>query len=208
MREEINTLWSLIFPMKTFQQFIGESDDRLRDKEGLGHGTGLTHKGGEKIGAERKKTAPEKRRVKAIGGGKTAPAKEYKARKDIGTQRPKSEREQQPTQERGSAALSPKEAQRKAYRERKARESGAKTQTASELLTKKDKSKVDPKYKPAKASGYTRQERDKIRRAGEKELGGEFKKQELSKYEKETGQKATGKAKTIAIARAKKRMST
>ena len=208
MREEINTLWSLIFPMKTFQQFIGESDDRLRDKEGLGHGTGLTHKGGEKIGAERKKTAPEKRRVKAIGGGKTAPAKEYKARKDIGTQRPKSEREQQPTQERGSAALSPKEAQRKAYRERKARESGAKTQTASELLTKKDKSKVDPKYKPAKASGYTRQERDKIRRAGEKELGGEFKKQELSKYEKEKGQKATGKAKTIAIARAKKRMSS
>ena len=194
--------------MKTFQQFIGESDDRLRDKEGLGHGTGLTHKGGEKIGAERKKTEPEKRRVKAIGGGKTAPAKEYKARKDIGTQRPKSEREQQPTQERGSAALSPKEAQRKAYRERKARESGAKTQTASELLTKKDKSKVDPKYKPAKASGYTRQERDKIRRAGEKELGGEFKKQELSKYEKETGQKATGKAKTIAIARAKKRMSS
>ena len=194
--------------MKTFQQFIGESDDRLRDKEGLGHGTGLTHKGGEKIGAERKKTAPEKRRVKAIGGGKTVPAKEYKARKDIGTQRPKSEREQQPTQERGSAALSPKEAQRKAYRERKARESGAKTQTASELLTKKDKSKVDPKYKPAKASGYTRQERDKIRRAGEKELGGEFKKQELSKYEKETGQKATGKAKTIAIARAKKRMSS
>ena len=194
--------------MKTFQQFIGESDDRLRDKEGLGHGTGLTHKGGENIGAERKKTAPEKRRVKAIGGGKTAPAKEYKARKDIGTQRPKSEREQQPTQERGSAALSPKEAQRKAYRERKARERGEKTKTASELLTKKDKQKVDPKYKPAKASGYTRQERDKIRRAGEKELGGEFKKQELSKYEKETGQKATGKAKTIAIARAKKRMSS
>ena len=194
--------------MKTFQQFIGESDDRLRDKEGLGHGTGLTHKGGEKIGAERKKTAPEKRRVKAIGGGKTAPAKEYKARKDIGTQRPKSEREQQPTQERGSAALSPKEAQRKAYRERKARESGAKTQTASQLLTKKTKVKVDPKYKPQKATGYTRQERDKIRRAGEKELGGEFKKQELSKYEKETGQKATGKAKTIAIARAKKRMSS
>ena len=170
MREEINTLWSLIFPMKTFQQFIGESDDRLRDKEGLGHGTGLTHKGGEKIGAERKKTAPEKRRVKAIGGGKTAPAKEYKARKDIGTQRPKSEREQQPTQERGSAALSPKEAQRKAYRERKARESGAKTQTASELLTKKDKSKVDPKYKPAKASGYTRAERQSITRKGEKKL--------------------------------------
>ncbi len=208
MWEEINTLWSLIFPMKTFQQFIGESDDRMRDKEGLGHGTGLTHRAGEKIGAERKKTAPEKKRVKAVGGGKTAPAKDYKPRKDIGTQRPKSTKEQQPTQERGSAALSAKEAQRKAYLERKSRERGEKTKTASQLLAKKDKPKVDPKYKPAKASGYTRQERDKIRRAGEKELGKEFKKQEISKYEKETGQKATGKAKTIAISRAKKRMSS
>ena len=208
MREEINTLWSLIFPMKTFQQFIGESDDRMRDKEGLGHGTGLTHRAGEKIGAERRKTAPEKKRVKAVGGGKTAPAKDYKPRKDIGTQRPTSTKEQQPEKERGSAALSAKEAQRKAYLERKARERGEKTKTASELLTKKDKQKVDPKYKPAKASGYTRQERDKIRRAGEKELGKEFKKQEISKYEKETGQKATGKAKTIAISRAKKRMSS
>ena len=194
--------------MKTFQQFIDESDDRLRDKEGLGHGTGLTHKGGEKIGAERKKTDPEKRRTKAVGGGKTEPAKDYKPRKDIGTQRPKSTREQQPTKERGSAALSAKEAQRKAYLERKARERGEKTKTASELLTKKDKQKVDPKYKPAKASGYTRQERDKIRKAGEKELGKEFKKQEMDKYEKETGQKATGKAKTIAIGRAKKRLTT
>ena len=192
--------------MKTFQQFIAEADPY--DREGLGHGTGLTHRAGEKIGAERKKTEPEKKRVKAIGGGKTAPAKDYKPRKDIGTQRSKSEREQQPEKERGSAALSPKEAQRKAYRERKARESGAKTQTASQLLTKKTTKAVDPKYKPAQASGKTRQERDKIRRAGEKELGKEFKKQEISKYEKETGQKATGKAKTIAIARAKKRMST
>ena len=179
--------------MKTFQQFIGESDDRLRDKEGLGHGTGLTHKGGEKIGAERKKTAPEKRRVKAIGGGKTAPAKDYKDRKDIGTnkqrskveqqpqkergrvkavgggktapakeyrarkdivkQRPTSTRVQQPEKERGSAALSAKEAQKKAYRERKAREAGGKTQTASQLLTKKTTKAVDPKYKAAKASG-------------------------------------------------------
>ena len=193
MWEEINTLWSLIFPMKTFQQFIGESDDRLRDKEGLGHGTGLTHKGGEKIGAERKKTEPEKRRVKAIGGGKTAPAKEYKARKDIGTQRPKSEREQQPTQERGSAALSPKEAQRKAYRERKARESGAKTQTASELLTKKDKQKVDPKYKPAKASGYTRPERKALYRKGERALRDLRLKNLGKKSEKELKHRVTSK---------------
>ncbi len=152
--------------MKTFQQFITEAE--LKDKEGLGHGTGLTHRGGEKIGRERKKTEPEKRRTKAIGGGKTAPAKDYKPRKDIGTQKPRSTREQQPTRERGSAALSAKEAQKKAYRERKARERGAKTKTASELLSKKDKPKVDPKYKPQKASGYTRTERQKMQRMGDR----------------------------------------
>ena len=156
--------------MKTFQQFIGESDDRLRDREGLGHGTGLTHRAGDKIGAERKKTEPEKKRVKAVGGGKTAPAKDYKPRKDIGTQRPKSTREQQPEKERGSAALSAKEAQRKAYKERKAREAGAKTQTASQLLTKKTTKAVSPKYKGHKKTGYSRSERQKIIRSGEREL--------------------------------------
>ena len=150
--------------MKSFQQFITEAD--LKDKEGLGHGTGLSHRGGEKIGADRKKTAPEKKRVKAIGGGKTAPAKDYKPRKDIGTQKPRSQREQQPEKARGSAALSPKEAQKKAYKERKAREKGAKTKTASELLSKKKKTTVSPKYKPQKASGYTAHERKKIMRAG------------------------------------------
>ena len=192
--------------MKTFQQFIAEADPY--DREGLGHGTGLTHRAGDKIGAERKKTAPEKRRTKAVGGGKTAPAKDYKPRKDIGTQRPKSTREQQPQKERGSAALSAKEAQRKAYRERKARESGAKTQTASQLLTKKTTKAVDPKYKAAKASGKTRQERDKVRRAGQKELTKIFKQQETDKYEKETGQQATGQALTKAHARAHQRMGT
>ena len=63
--------------MKTFAQFIAEADE-LKDKEGIGHGTGMTHRGGDKIGRDRKKTAPEKKRSKAIGGGKTAPAKDYK----------------------------------------------------------------------------------------------------------------------------------
>ena len=62
-----------------------------------------------KIGRERKKTAPERRRTKAIGGGKTAPAKSYKPRKDIGKQRKSETRVQQPEKERGSAALSAKE---------------------------------------------------------------------------------------------------
>ena len=154
--------------MKSFQQFITEAE--LKDKEGLGHGTGMTHRGGEKIGSDRKKTEPEKKRTKAVGGGKTAPAKSYKPRKDIGTQKPRSKREQQPEKERGSAALSAKEAQKKAYRERKARERGEKTKTASELLSKKTKPKTDPKYKARKASGYTAAERKSITRKGERVL--------------------------------------
>ena len=149
--------------MKTFQQFITE----VYDKEL----TTATRKPGEggRVRASRKKTEPEKRRTKAVGGGKTAPAKDYKPRKDIGTQRPRSEREQQPTRERGSAALSAKEAQKKAYRERKAREKGAKTKTATELLTKKT-TKVDPKYKPQKTSGLTTPERKALYKKGEKRL--------------------------------------
>ena len=123
---------------------------------------------GGRIGAERKKTAPERRRVKAVGGGKTVPAKEYKPRKDIGQQRAASTRVQQPEKERGSAALSAKEAQRKAYLERKRREAGEKTKSASELLSKKKKATVSPDYKPQKASGYSRDERRKIKRAGQR----------------------------------------
>ena len=194
-------------PMKTFSQFLTE----VYDKDVMGSSQIRQTGEGGRIRPKRKQTEPEKKRVKAVGGGKTEPAKSYKDRKDIGKPNPKrapSGREQQPTQERGSAALSPKEAQRKAYRERKAGESGAKTKTASELLTKKDKPKTDPKYKPAQASGKTRQERDKIRRAGQKELTKIFKQQEVDKYEKATGQEAKGKALTKAHARAHQRMGT
>ena len=125
---------------------------------------------GGRIGAERKKTEPEKRRTKAVGGGKTAPAKDYKPRKDIGSQKPTSTREQQPTRERGSAALSAKEAQKTAYLERKAKERGAKTKTAKELLSKKTTKAVDPKYKSQKASGLTHAEREQTRRKGERAL--------------------------------------
>ena len=150
--------------MKTFQQFITE----IYDKD-LTQVTRAQGEGG-RVRASRKKTEPEKKRTKAVGGGKTVPAKDYKPRKDIGTQRQRSEREQQPTRERGSAALSAKEAQRKAYRERKAKESGAKTKSADELLSKKTKPKTNPKYKPRKASGYTAAERKSITRKGERVL--------------------------------------
>ena len=166
---------------------------------------------GGRIQRKRKQTDTEKRRTKAVGGGKTAPAKTYKDRKDIGKtnkQRSKSGREQQPTQERGTAKLSAKEAQRKAYLERKAKERGEKTKTADQLLAKKAKKKVDPDYKPAKASGLTRAERDKKRREGEKYLKGVFKDQETAKYKKITGQDPDKKAKTKILSRVHKRMST
>ena len=123
---------------------------------------------GGRIGAERKKTEPEKRRTKVVAG-KRVPT-DYKDRKDVGTQKPRSTREQQPTRERGSAALSSKEAQKKAYLERKAREKGAKTKTAKELLTKKTTKAVDPKYTPPKASGLSKAEQQSLKRKGEKKL--------------------------------------
>ena len=172
--------------MKSFQQFITEADE-LKDKEGTGHGTGTTHRGGDKIGRDRKKTAPEKKRSKAIGGGKTAPAKDYKKRSDVGKQRPKgrsTERQQQPTRERGSARLSLRDQQKKARAERNKANAGGKgrgnlEKAADKLLSKKPEGHVeagrkrklvkkDPNYKPPKASGYTAHERRKIRRAGER----------------------------------------
>ncbi len=177
--------------MKTFSQFILEA----YDKDVMGRSQIRRQGEGGRVGPERKKTGPEKRRTKVVGGGKTVPAKDYKPRKDIGTQRPRSTREQQPTKERGSAALSAKEAQKKAYRERKAREksgAGARTdltgkssstskekeKVASNLLTQKGKPKTDSKYKatgkggyggPSKKS-YSHQERHALRRKGEKVL--------------------------------------
>ncbi len=162
--------------MKTFAQFVIEAKE-VHDPEGRGSGVGLSHRGGSKIGADRKLTAPERKRTKAIGGGKTAPAKEYKQRKDAGQQRPagrSSEREQQPTRERGSAKLSPREQQRKAALERRAAKSGESNKkdlekAATKLLTKKT-TKTDPDYKPRKASGLTTKERKALYKKGERIL--------------------------------------
>ena len=148
--------------MKTFNQFVTEA----YDKEMAGQASRAPGEGG-RIRASRKKRDLDKTRTKAVGGGKTAPVKDYKPRKDIGTNKPRSRTQQQPTKERGSAALSPKEAQKKAAMERRAAKSGAKTKTADELLSKKKKT-VSPKYNPVKATGYTTAERQKITRAGQR----------------------------------------
>ena len=157
--------------MKTFNQFITEANyghqgHQSLDDYKMSKRSDTPLKVG-RLGKKRKKSDAEKKRVKAIGGGKTAPAKSYKDRKDIGTNKPRSKVEQQPQKERGSAALSAKEAQKKAYLERKRREKGEKTPTRTQLLTKKTKT-VDPKYKSQKATGYTAPERQKITRAGER----------------------------------------
>mgnify|MGYP003117952227 CR=1 FL=1 len=175
--------------MKTFHQFITE----VYDKDVMGRSQ-ITKQGeGGRVGAKRKKTEPEKKRVKAIGGGKTAPAKTYKDRKDIGTQKPRSQREQQPTKERGSAGLSPREQQRKAAQERRAAKSGAKTKSADELLRTKAKKTVDPKYKARKASGLSTKERKALYKKGERTLRDIRLKNLGKKSEKELKFKVTSK---------------
>ena len=84
--------------MKSFREFVAEAYDASVMGSSQIRRTGE----GGRIGAERRKTTPEKRRTKRTGGGQTTPSS-YKPRTDIGQQRQRSEREQQPTQERGSA---------------------------------------------------------------------------------------------------------
>ena len=177
--------------MKSFQQFITEA----YDKDVMGRSQIRRSGEGGRIYPDRK-TGAQTKRTKAIGGGKTAPAKTYKTRKDAGVSNPKRSpagRQQQPTRERGSAALSAKEAQKKAYLERKAKEKGAQTQSASELLAKKAKPKTDPNYKPRKASGYTRAERKALYRKGERTLRDVVLQATGKKSEKELKHKITSK---------------
>ena len=154
--------------MKTFREFIKE----VYDPDVVGKAQIRKQGEGGRVGRMRKQSEPEKRRMKAVGGGKMVPAKTYKDRKDIGTQRKTSDRQQQPTQARGSAALSPREQQAKARRERMAARGGATKvkskdlkKQADKLLATKKKKTADPNYKPQKASGYTRDERHRLRNA-------------------------------------------
>ena len=154
--------------MKTFREFITE----VYDPDIVGKAQIRKQGEGGRVGRMRKQTEPEKKRMKAVGGGKMVPAKTYKDRKDIGTQRKTSDRQQQPTQARGSAALSPREQQAKARRERMAARGGATKvkskdlkKQADKLLATKKKKTSDPNYKPQKASGYTRDERHRLRNA-------------------------------------------
>mgnify|MGYP005738602813 FL=1 len=198
-------------PMKkSFLEFMSLCE-AVYDKDVMGRSQIKKTGEGGRIRPKRKQTEPEKKRMKAVGGGKMAPAKTYKDRKDIGqsnVKRSPAGREQQPTQERGSARLDPREAQRKAARERRAAKAGAKPKTADELLAKKAKAKVDPNYKPAKASGMTRAERMKVVRKGETKLRNIMKDTAIAKYKKETGQDPDRKAKQKIMGRVHQQMKT
>ena len=165
--------------MKTFREFIKE----VYDPDVVGKAQIRKQGEGGRVGRMRKKTEPEKRRMKAVGGGKMVPAKTYKDRKDIGTQRKTSDRQQQPTQERGSARekqLAAARAERKRAAQARAgkvtklpsqatSKPKPKTQAlkkqADKLLATKKKKTADPNYKPQKASGMTRDERHRLRNA-------------------------------------------
>ena len=108
--------------MKTFSNFCAEAYDAPFMSGAQVIRTGA----GGRIGAERRKTAPERTKTKRGPRGTTLPAKPYKPRSDIGTPKPASTRVQQPTKERGSkdvlarAAAAAREESRKAAKARAA----------------------------------------------------------------------------------------
>ncbi len=178
---------SIVRKMRTFAEFmiLAEASDADTAKElGWGGGASIIRTGaGGRVGQKRKKSAVEIRRTKAVGGGKTEPVGPYKTRKDVGQQRGSSgpapgrgkgtvELKPGTAGTQGSAAMSAKEIQRKAFLERKAREAGKKQpETASQALTQAKPSTPKPAAKPRRqwktetGGAMTRQERDKARNA-------------------------------------------
>jgi hypothetical protein len=176
--------------MKTFQEFMILAEATYDPEiQGRSQITGPAAPGG-RIGARRKKSAPEMRRMKQAKAGEERKPTEYKPRKDIGTQRAASTRVQQPTQERGSAdvkakaAAAAKEERKKAALARIAAKKGGATpaaekpkakeaeKTATKLLAKKktevDKRPADQPKRPV--VGMSREKRKDITRRGHRKL--------------------------------------
>ena len=205
--------------MRTFQQFMSlceASDADAASQLGWGGGASIIKTGaGGRIGKERKKTPVEIRRVRAVGGGRTEPAGPYKTRKDVGQQRgssaPAPGRGQGATElkpgtagTQGSAAMTAKERQRKAYLERKAKESGREQpKTASQAISqakpqqeKKPESQPRREWKHETGGGMTRAERDKARN---KEKGEALKKRKaelIKDFTEKHGRAPKGKERT------------
>ncbi len=191
--------------MKTFQEFIAE----VYDKEVMGSSQIRRTGEGGRVGSERKKTAPEKRRMAQAKPGEERKPTDYKPRKDIGTQRQASTRVQQPTQERGSADVKAKAAEA-AKEERKkaalariaAKKGGGEAPAASKpkakevaksasQLLKTKKTEVDkrPEGQPKRAVvGMSREKRKEITRAGHRKLETLVRKSEAEKQGKKPEQ--------------------
>ncbi len=184
-----------------------------------------TGAGGRKY-PERKKSEGERKRMKAVGGGRTVPAASYKDRKNIGATKARSDVEQQPTRARDdkqvkqSYADKVKAERKKAAQARIAAKRGGGEATtekpkakevekkATQLLKKKTTKAVAPGYKPTPASGMTRAERDKKRGEGERMLKGIMKDQETKKYTDATGKAPDAKGRTKILGRVAKRMNS
>jgi len=190
-------------------------------------GTGLTITGprAKRSAADRRKPGV-KQRVKALGGGKTAPV-DYKPQGEKPnrsgnnktsntTQQPEKARDDKQVKQsyadkvkadRRAAAQARAQAKKSGGEVKTTKASSKDTTKAADKLpsTKKAKS-VSPDYKPAKASGYTRDQRDKIRGEGERYLKGIFKDQETAKYKKETGVNPDAKGRQKILGRVNKRM--
>lgn len=182
--------------MRTFQEFMSicEATGDTYDAE-FRSGSQVIRAGeGGRTGRLRRKTTPEIRRTKRVGGGKTTPVVQ-KPRKDIGKKRESTI--EAPKQERGSAReaqLAAAKAERKKAAQARiaAKKSGEKPEAAkakskelaskaTELLRKKAAPK--PKAKPASderfsssrdpedhmiKGKYSREEKKKLVRAGKR----------------------------------------
>jgi hypothetical protein len=176
---------------------------------------------GGRIRPERKKSTPERRRMKAVGGGKMVPAKDYKPRSDIGSQRKTETRVQQPTQERGSADVKAKAAAAaKAERAAAARARAAAKKSGAAATTEKPKAKPKDlskeaskllstkksadkpatrktrKWRTETGSGMTRQERDKARNKEKGDALKARKAQLIKDFTEKNGRPPKGKERT------------
>ncbi len=169
-----------------------------------------TAQAGGRVRPERKKTPAEIRRMKAVGGGKMEPVASYKPRKDIGSQRDSSTRQQQPEQERGSARerqLAAAKAERAAAARARAaaKKGGSATTTEKPKAKPKDLSKEASKLlstKKAEEKPATRTNRQWRTETG----GGMTKSERASARNKEKTAKAqeTKKSATEILAKMRK----
>ena len=202
--------------MKTLREFLSEAQ---YDPDLKGAQIRRTGEGGRKQpkrDTESRRKPGQSPRMKAVGGGKMEPVGSYKDRKDIGSTKARSEREQQPEKERGSARQAQldaaKEERKKAARARiAARKAGGEVKSSSTtskdaekkatqlLKTKKaEPKKTEPakprrSWKTAEGGGMTRKERDAARNKETGQSRKDVKSQLRADFEKKHGRKPNKK---------------